>query len=339
MKFSIIIPVYNVEQYIEKCLLSVLKQDYCDYEIIVVDDETPDNSMELVSRISKEFPNKIKIIHQKNKGLGGARNTGVLAASGDYIIFLDSDDYIDSNMLQGLSDSIGLEAPDMVIFNFLFVNTKGKTLSKQRVCEENRICSTEEDKAALLLSPPAAWNKVYKRSFYLESGAMFPEKVLYEDSITRYLIVKAKSILCCNNYWYNYVQRSNSIMHGEVSPKVLDIIKATERALELFDKENLTECRVPVEATLAKSIFVIAQDAYEKQQDNQYVKQLMEYLTSTFQSYRENPYLGDADKQMIEALLSGNHSKYRKQNRIIRFKERLMGYSFIRWLNTLRKKL
>ena len=100
MDLSIIIPVYNVEKYIEKCLLSCIKQDisYEDYEIVVVNDGSPDNSITIVERIAKDYSN-IRIINQENQGLSGARNTGMKHAKGNYIWFVDSDDYIEENCL------------------------------------------------------------------------------------------------------------------------------------------------------------------------------------------------------------------------------------------------
>ena len=108
-KFSIIIPVYNVEKYIGKCLESVMNQTYKDYEVIVVNDGTKDNSMDIV----KNYP--VKIIEQENQGLSVARNTGVKKAKGEYIIFLDSDDYIEKDLLKNINKSLD-NNPDLVRF-------------------------------------------------------------------------------------------------------------------------------------------------------------------------------------------------------------------------------
>ena len=101
MRFSVIIPVYNVEKFIGKCLDSVFKQTYSDYEIVAVNDGSTDSSLKILENYQINNP-KLKIISQKNKGLGGARNTGISNAKGEFLIFLDSDDYIATNMLETL---------------------------------------------------------------------------------------------------------------------------------------------------------------------------------------------------------------------------------------------
>lgn len=127
MKFSIIIPVYNVEQYLEKCLLSVVEQNYHDYEIIIVIDGATDGSQEIAENIKKRYPEKnIQIICQENKGLGGARNTGMQYASGDYWLFVDSDDYLDSHALETLAKVTANDKYDMIYFNTYVVDEKGE---------------------------------------------------------------------------------------------------------------------------------------------------------------------------------------------------------------------
>ena len=121
-KFSIIIPVYNVEKYLKKCLDSVFNQTYKDYEVIVVNDGTKDNSMDIV----KDYA--VKVINQKNQGLSAARNAGVKKATGDYLIFLDSDDYWEKGLLKELSKSLK-NNPDLIRFQINEVYEDGKTIS------------------------------------------------------------------------------------------------------------------------------------------------------------------------------------------------------------------
>ena len=121
-KFSIIIPVYNVEKYLKKCLDSVFNQTYKDYEVIVVNDGTKDNSMDIV----KDYD--VKVINQKNQGLSAARNAGVKKATGEYLIFLDSDDYWEKDLLKELSKSLK-NNPDLIRFQINEVYEDGKTIS------------------------------------------------------------------------------------------------------------------------------------------------------------------------------------------------------------------
>ena len=116
MKLSIVVPVYNVEKYIVRCISSLISQDYDDYEIIIVNDGTPDNSIEvLTSKISDE---RITIIHQENGGLSSARNVGMHHANGEYIWFVDSDDWVEKNCLSGFSPL--LNGCDVLYFNKYF---------------------------------------------------------------------------------------------------------------------------------------------------------------------------------------------------------------------------
>ena len=121
MKVSIIIPVYNVAKYIERCLLSVLNQTWPDLEVILVNDCTPDNSMEIVRRVVASHPRGAVVRcleHEENRGLSAARNTGISASVGDYLYFLDSDDYISANAIELLADAAVQKRPDFVIGNY-----------------------------------------------------------------------------------------------------------------------------------------------------------------------------------------------------------------------------
>ena len=121
MKVSIIVPVYNVAKYIERCLLSVLNQTWPDLEVILVNDCTPDNSMEIVRRVVASHPRGAVVRcleHEENRGLSAARNTGISASVGDYLYFLDSDDYISANAIELLADAAVQKRPDFVIGNY-----------------------------------------------------------------------------------------------------------------------------------------------------------------------------------------------------------------------------
>ena len=127
MRFSVIIPVYNVEKFIGKCLDSVFKQTYSDYEIVAVNDGLTDSSLKILENYQIDNP-KLKIISQKNKGLGGARNTGISNANGEFLILLDSDDYIASNMLETLDYYLSKYKLDILVFDCTQVDLEGNVL-------------------------------------------------------------------------------------------------------------------------------------------------------------------------------------------------------------------
>ena len=126
MRLSIIIPIYNVEKYIERCINSIFEQNLAseDYEVLLIDDETPDQSGEIAKKIAESRDN-YHYIFQKNKGLGGARNTGILHAKGNYILFLDSDDWLDRNSISELLNEVHQRDLDILIFNMKNVSSNG----------------------------------------------------------------------------------------------------------------------------------------------------------------------------------------------------------------------
>ncbi|HEY0092628.1 MAG TPA: glycosyltransferase family 2 protein, partial [Flavobacterium sp.] len=129
MKLSIVIPVYNVENSLRKCVESALNNDLPldDFEIIIIDDESPDNSLKIAEEFALANPN-VRVISQENKGLGGARNTGIKAAAGDYLLFLDSDDYLSPGKLGSLMSEVKINAPEILEFGAAVVDLQGNHL-------------------------------------------------------------------------------------------------------------------------------------------------------------------------------------------------------------------
>ncbi len=340
MRFSVIIPVYNVEKYIKKCLDSVLNQEFNDYEIIVVDDESPDNSMEIVEDLAQKYPEKINIIHQQNKGQGGARNTGVLAAKGEYLVFIDSDDYIEKDMLSTVNETISQTSCDIVMFNFYEVLESGEKIGKQTFFKENRTCETKKEKNELLLAPPCPWNKVFRRTFYIESGVLFPEKTLYEDVVTRILTAKANKICLCNGHFYNYVQRQGSTMNSNVSPRVTDIIKVTELVCDSFEKEGLAaEYKEAIEAAQTHSLYTIAENVYKQSPSHPMQKNITDYISRKFPNYLDNSFLPKYIKNEIHCLIKEDYTRYKYLKAVGKAKTMLYNNRFLRALNRLRKKM
>ena len=130
-KYSLIVPVYNVQKYIEKCISSILDQDYANYEIIIVDDGSTDKSAEIIDRIANLNRDKIVSIHQENKGLGGARNTGLEKATGKYVWFIDSDDTIAPYSLKHLDEFIQKQEVDILVFDRVAIDELGNEMETE----------------------------------------------------------------------------------------------------------------------------------------------------------------------------------------------------------------
>ena len=209
---SIVIPIYNVEKFIEQCLSSCLKQEGItigeDYEIICVNDGTKDRSAIIAKRIASEYPG-IHVYDQENGGLSVARNTGLSYATGEYVWFVDSDDYIEMNCLKGIIDLCDITKADMVSVQRKFVYEDGRTPELQPITE---IPSVKKGADVFVEGnyPPMAQLSIYRREFLLENNLRFYPGIYHEDSeFTPRALYYAERVISYDKYVYNYLQRSN----------------------------------------------------------------------------------------------------------------------------------
>ena len=190
---SVIVPVYNVEKYLEQCIDSLLSQTYQNFEIILVDDGSTDSSGKICD-IYKENHKNIKVIHKKNEGLGFARNTGLLYATGEYVTFIDSDDYVDKYLLEDLYNGILETDVDVCIGGFKKVADSGQILYEEQYDEQYFIHDNTTNKAfiKMLGSSPSkhdsirmsVWNVLYKLSIIKDNNIQFPsEREVISDGL------------------------------------------------------------------------------------------------------------------------------------------------------------
>lgn len=213
---SVIVPVYNVEKYLEQCIDSLLSQTYQNFEIILVDDGSTDSSGKICD-IYKENHKNIKVIHKKNEGLGFARNTGLLYATGEYVTFIDSDDYVDKYLLEDLYNGILETDVDVCIGGFKKVADSGQVLYEEKYDEQYFIHDSTTNKAfiKMLGSLPSkhdsirmsVWNVLYKLSIIKNNNIQFPSEreLISEDLIFDFFYyqhVKKCKILDNSNYYY-----------------------------------------------------------------------------------------------------------------------------------------
>ena len=237
-KFSIIVPVYNVEKYIKNCLDSIEKQTFKDYEVIIVNDGSTDSSMDVV----KDYD--FKIINQKNKGLSAARNRGVKEASGEYLLFIDSDDYIDKDLLKKINESLK-NNPDVVRFQIRevfedgnkLVDYKEKTFSNKNGVEAFRLITSYH-------FVENAWCYAIRKEYYLNNKFKFAEGMIHEDfGLTPLIIIKANTVNSISYVGYNYLQRNNSIMsnkdYSKTLKKVDDFYNHYKYLISEIDKTDL----------------------------------------------------------------------------------------------------
>lgn len=224
-KISIVVPIYKVEKYLNKCVESILKQTYKNLEIILVDDGSPDLCGEICDRY-KQKDNRIIVIHQENKGLSGARNTGLSRATGKYICFIDSDDYIKQNMIETLFNNLKLTNSDISICGFSQVG-EDEIIEKAQKESTIEVMNKETCLKKILYHKYnidiVTWNKLYKKELF--NNIKFPEGKIYEDFATiPFLIDKANGICCTNQKMYYYVQREGSINNdSNFNVKIYDL--------------------------------------------------------------------------------------------------------------------
>ena len=210
IKVSIVIPVYNVEQYLKKCLDSAVKQTLQEIEIIAVNDGSIDNSLKILEEYSQR-DNRITIITQENQGLSGARNTGIKCAKGEYLLFLDSDDYIEHDMAEVLYKRAIKENADVVICRYKQVDINGNTKYKSGITDT---FSKEQHFRRVLAAQSfsMACDKLFKRDLFVSNDILFPLGLYHEDVYTTYkLFFYAKSICVEEKYFYNWLVRQGSI--------------------------------------------------------------------------------------------------------------------------------
>lgn len=245
LRLSLIIPVYNVEQWVGRCLESCLNQDITkdDYEIIVVNDGSPDCSVERVqevqtAQIVQEGKTNIRIIDRENGGLSVARNTGLKEANGEYVWFVDSDDWIEPNVLRNLLEEINKHHLDVLGFNLYRSYPDGKKDNYPISFEEDRRVYRGEEFICKVGMPPAAWAAIYRRDFIIKNNLLFMEGILHEDQeFTPRAYYLAERIEYTNQWIYNYFQREGSIMKSRnTEKKCKDLLTVADSLFEFMQK-------------------------------------------------------------------------------------------------------
>lgn len=236
-KISIILPIYNTEKYLKRCLDSLVNQTIKEIEIIAINDNSTDNSLNILRDYQHIYGDKIKIIsNDPNVGAGASRNKGLEQAVGDYIGFVDSDDYIEPDMMEILyNQACKNNYPDIVRCGFktLLGNMDIAFLLGKRTIHENGIISPEQNKTYIYTETPACWNKLLRKDFV--SSTKFPENLKWEDyPFTIFLLGKANKVVFLNDIKYTH-------RHNLDNTTVNDIIKPKKRILDIFTASDILE--------------------------------------------------------------------------------------------------
>lgn len=237
---SVIVPVYKVEPYLHRCADSILAQTFKKFELILVDDGSPDNCPQICDEYS-EKDNRVKVIHKANGGLGSARNAGLDIAVGEYLAFVDSDDYIGPTMLEKMLNSLEGENADICICGFQRFGELNSNV-KTTAFAEYTVISGEEALGGLFSNNyilfTIACNKLLKRQLF--NTLRFPEGKLYEDGYAafRYLY-EAKKVVCLKESFYFYRIRQGSITTTENHDRIIDSFSAETDAVDFLRSSGL----------------------------------------------------------------------------------------------------
>ena len=252
MKYSIIIPVYNTSKYLNKCIKSAINQDYDNIEIIIVNDGSTDDSLDIIKKYTKKYKN-ITLIDQKNKGLSVARNEGIKKATGDYFLLLDSDDFIEYNLVSTLNNYVK-EKPDLIRFQLRTTDEDGNLISEYH---EKGFDLTNGSTGFELITNykyvEVSTLYLYKTSYYKKNKFSFMPGVIHEDyGLIPLVIDKAKTILSIDYIGYNYLQRNISLSHVDnytnTKNKTFDVLKQYENLMKYngskYYKSYISNCAI-----------------------------------------------------------------------------------------------
>lgn len=238
MKLSVIVPAYNIENYIGRCLVSLINQTERDMEIIVVDDGSTDRTAEIIDEIDDYYPGRLKIVHKQNGGAARARNLAISMAKGDFIGFVDGDDYVDLSMYEKMLNKAKEDGADVVTCGYYRIKDGHyyEKRTKKEECFSNKVL---QEPTLFLNNVPYLWNKIFSRELIARSGVTFYEDLrIYEDLVFTYtLLLHARKISQVTEPFYNYVNRGGSLTNL-FTEKRYDLFKAFDHLIWEFKKAD-----------------------------------------------------------------------------------------------------
>ncbi|MCI6879707.1 MAG: glycosyltransferase [Clostridiaceae bacterium] len=285
---SVIVPVYRVEEYLERCVKSILSQTYKNLEVILVDDGSPDQCPAICDACAEKDA-RVKVIHQENKGLSGARNAGIDAASGEYLAFVDSDDYVSPHFIEELYQL--LQDTGCAIGQCRFSYVKGDGLVEEgnsAFCIYRGESLMEqlygpEEKATCFV---VAWNKLYRTELFKETGIRYPEGRIHEDEATTYrLFHEAKKLAFLDRALYGYYTENGGSITSVFSAERLQWLTAHEERIAFFKKNGYEKLLPAAYRKLCDACITFYFRCTEQVKD---AEELKKELRKRLETYRAN---------------------------------------------------
>lgn len=293
---SVIVPAYNVEKYISSCLNSLLNQTKKEIEIIVIDDGSTDNTLNILNEYKKNNPSKIHIVSQENQGLSITRNNGIKLSTGKYILFVDGDDEIDINLLKNLWDKLEEFPYDVIAFNVEVIYPNKKIIVNPGITSDIKNFNLDSKKKFLTDMYCMACNKMYKKDLFKDENLLFTPNTWFEDVLLMHKLVPNLTSLGYLDFpGYKYYQRENSITYT-YSDKLKDINFVLEKILEYYKKNDLYSIyKSELEYIYVRYMFATyikrLAKTKNKQKFNDGILYSLNCVNETFPNYKKNIYI------------------------------------------------
>ena len=315
---SIIVPVYNVEKYIKECLESLVNQTLKNIEIIVVNDGSPDKSQKIVDEYVKKYPDKIKSFIKKNGGVSDARNYGLKKATGEYVAFVDSDDFVDVTMFEKMYNTAKKSNCKVVVCNLIKYSETTNNYMPNNFIKKNQVIdlTNQDDLDYINKCRAFVWNKIYDKKLF--EKFKFPKGQIFEDSAIVYnVLFEAKKISMINENLYYYRVNRDGTITTTINDKIFDIFKSCDNIIEYHKKNNTFEqyykkienlCLIHI---FKRMEFFNLNKNYKLQVN--YVNLAFEYLNNNFPTWKNSCFFNKTKS------LKKNVSKLIKKNKFLLF--------------------
>ena len=313
-KVSVIVPIYNVEKYLEKCINSLLSQTLEDIQIILVNDGSKDNSGNIAKEYEKNNKDRVIYVEKENGGLSDARNYGLKYATGDFIAFLDSDDYIEKNAYEEMYNKAIEENADYVECDFIWEFPNKIRVDKQYPYKNK--------KEMLSFVRVVAWNKLIKRQLITDNNLEFPKGLRYEDvEFTYKLIPFVNKFAYVDKPFIHYVQREDSIANVQ-NERTAEIFTVLDNVIEFYKKNNIYEkYRDELEYNYARYLLCSSLKRMCKIKDKSIREKLLteswERLNLNFPNWKENVILKTVNIGKNKYMRTVNKSTYKIYSKIL----------------------
>ncbi|MBR6690046.1 MAG: glycosyltransferase family 2 protein [Bacilli bacterium] len=291
IKISAIVPVYNMEKYLERCLDSLVNQTLEDIEIIVINDGSKDNSQKIIDKYSKKYKEKIVSYTNKNQGISKTRNFGIDKAKGQFLAFIDSDDFVEKDMFEKMYNKAIKENLDIVVCDYYNYFDKTQTKHIEKIVDFNNTNLLNNLELIFKINP-SPWNKIYKRELILNLNYRFPENIKYEDlGYIPILLTEANKIGKINIPYNYYLIRSNSET-TTVDKRVYDVFKILDILYDYFKFKKIYNKEEVEYLFINKLTTYNLQQKFNKDKKvkKDFILKSFDYLNLKYPNWKQNKY-------------------------------------------------